>query len=148
MASDLLTRIRGEIELRLRELRPALAEYERLLADADDVDEEIRAASRPRSRAATAGRREPASRNGTVPGRPRAARGAAQEAIVAALEHGSHTVSELAVVTAMSGPSIRQSLRRLVTAGAVTQGRREGKLAYALAARAASVGPTNGVSAR
>ena len=106
----------------------------------------------PRSVRARGPRRRPtvsaASRNGTVPGRPRAARGAAQEAIVAALEHGSHTVSELAVVTAMSGPSIRQSLRRLVTAGAVTHGRREGKLAYALAARAASVGPTNGVSAR
>ena len=54
-------------------------------------------------------------------------------AIVAALEHGSHTVSELAVVTAMTGPSLRQSLRRLVVAGTVTQAKREGKLAYALA---------------
>jgi DNA-binding transcriptional ArsR family regulator len=62
----------------------------------------------------------------------RAPRGAAQQAIVAALEHGSHTVSELAVVTAMSGPSIRQSLRRLVVAGTVTRAEREGKPAYAL----------------
>jgi hypothetical protein len=80
-------------------------------------------------------RRAPASRNGDGPGRGRAPRGAAQEAIVAALEHGSHTVSELAVVTAMTGPSIRQSLRRLVVAGTVTQAKREGKLAYALASR-------------
>jgi hypothetical protein len=32
----------------------------------------------------------------------------------------------------MSGPSIRQNLRRLVVAGTVTRAKREGKLAYAL----------------
>jgi hypothetical protein len=142
MASDLLTRISGEIEQRLRQLRPALEEYERLLAAAEDVDREIRASGSPRSPVprssasrSSASRRAAASRNGAGPGRGRAPRGAAQEAIVAALEHGSHTVSELAVVTAMTGPSIRQSLRRLVAAGTVTQAKREGKLAYALAAR-------------
>jgi predicted Rossmann fold nucleotide-binding protein DprA/Smf involved in DNA uptake len=131
VASDLLTRIRGEIEERLRELRPALEEYERLLDAAEEVEHEIGAAQRARRPAA----RAPASRNGAGTDRVRAPRGAAQEAIVAALEHGSHTVSELAVVTAMSGPSLRQSLRRLVLAGTVTQAKREGKLAYALAAR-------------
>jgi predicted Rossmann fold nucleotide-binding protein DprA/Smf involved in DNA uptake len=130
MASDLLTRIRGEIEERLRELRPALEEYERLLDAAEDVEEV--GATRRRRRAAS---RAAAPRNGAGPARVRAPRGAAQEAIVAALEHGSHTVSELAVVTAMSGPSLRQSLRRLVLAGTVTQAKREGKLAYALASR-------------
>jgi hypothetical protein len=138
MASDLLTRIRGEIEQRLRQLRPALDEYERLLAAAEDLDHEIRAARSPGSRSSrpAASGRTGASRNGAAPGaRGRAPRGAAQEAIVAALEHGSHTVSELAVVTAISAPSIRQSLRRLVAAGTVTQAKREGKLAYALAAR-------------
>ncbi|MCW3029819.1 MAG: hypothetical protein JWN81_3030 [Solirubrobacterales bacterium] len=124
MATDLLTKIRGEIELRLRELRPMLVEHEHLLAAAATVEEEIRAA---KGRAADA-----TSRNGVGPGRVRAPRGAAQEAIVAALEHGSHTVSELAVVTAVSGPSIRQSLRRLVVAGTVTRAEREGKPAYAL----------------
>jgi DNA-binding transcriptional ArsR family regulator len=64
--------------------------------------------------------------------RERAPRGAAQQAIIAALEHGSHTVSELAVVTAMSGPNIRENLRRLLKAGAVTRAKREGKAAYAL----------------
>ncbi|HEV7585572.1 MAG TPA: hypothetical protein VGO14_07320 [Solirubrobacteraceae bacterium] len=147
MASELLTRIRREIEVRLRELRPALEEYERLLDAAEDVDHEIRAARSPRSGVTrSAAACAPASRNGAGPAR--APRGASQEAIVAALEHGSHTVSELAVVTAISGPSIRQSLRRLVVAGTVTQAKREGKLAYALAARAASSGPTNGVSAK
>jgi sugar-specific transcriptional regulator TrmB len=135
MASDLLKRIRGEIDQRLRELRPALAEYESLLAAAESVEEEIRAARHPSSRASAAARRAPAPSNGAGPGRVRAARGAAQEAIVAALEHGSHTASELAVVTAISGPSIRQGLRRLVIAGAVTRAKREGKLAYALSSR-------------
>ncbi|HEY2398334.1 MAG TPA: hypothetical protein VGH78_05015, partial [Solirubrobacteraceae bacterium] len=121
MASDLLTRIRGEIEERLRELRPALEEYERLLDAAEDV-EEVGAPRRGRR----AESRATAPRNGAGPARVRAPRGAAQEAIVAALEHGSHTVSELAVVTAMSGPSLRQSLRRLVLAGTVTQAKREG----------------------
>jgi DNA-binding transcriptional ArsR family regulator len=135
MASDLLTRIRREIDQRLRELRPALEEYERLLGTGEDVDREIRAARSPRSSVSRSpvARGAQASRNRAGPGRGRAPRGATQEAIVAALEHGSHTVSELAVVTAMSGPSLRQSLRRLVMAGAVTQAKREGKLAYALA---------------
>jgi hypothetical protein len=124
MAPDLLTKIRGEIDLRLRELRPMLEEYEKLLAAATTVEEEIRAAKGQDTDAT--------SRNGAGPSRARAPRGAAQVAIVAALEHGSHTVSELAVVTAMSGASIRQSLRRLVVVGRVTRAEREGKPAYAL----------------
>jgi hypothetical protein len=123
MAPDLLTKIRGEIDLRLRELRPMLEEYEKLLAAATTVEEEIRAAK---------GQDTATSRNGAGSSRERAPRGVAQEAIVAALEHGSHTVSELAVVTAMSGGSIRQSLRRLVVVGKVTRAEREGKPAYAL----------------
>jgi DNA-binding transcriptional ArsR family regulator len=123
MAPDLLTKIRGEIDLRLRQLRPMLEEYEKLLAAATTVEEEIRAAK---------GQDTATSRNGAGPSRERAPRGVAQEAIVAALEHGSHTVSELAVVTAMSGASIRQSLRRLVVVGKVTRAEREGKPAYAL----------------
>jgi hypothetical protein len=132
MAPDLLTKIRGEIDLRLRELRPMLKEYEKLLSASTDIEDEIRVARRPPSAARRAAVRGEPARNGAEPGRARAPRGAAQEAIVAALEHGSHTVSELAVVTAMSGPSIRQNLRRLVVAGTVTRAKREGKLAYAL----------------
>jgi hypothetical protein len=132
MAPDLLTKIRGEIDHRLRELRPMLEEYEKLLSASTDVEDEIRVASRPPSAARRAAVRGEPARNGAEPGRGRAPRGAAQEAIVAALEHGSHTASELAVVTAMSGPSIRQNLRRLVVAGTVTRAKREGKLAYAL----------------
>jgi hypothetical protein len=62
----------------------------------------------------------------------RAARGVARETILAALDHGSHTVSELAVVTAMSAPSINGSLRKLVADGAIVKTEREGKAAWAL----------------
>jgi hypothetical protein len=133
MAPDLLTNIRGEIELRLRELRPVLDEYESLLSTAAAVEDEIRAAKRRSATGAGKPTRNTGSSNGAGPvARERAPRGAAQQAIVAALEHGSHTVSELAVVTAMPGPSIRLNLRRLMVAGTVTRAERDGKLAYAL----------------
>jgi hypothetical protein len=112
-AEDLLARVQREIEARALQLAPLLAEYQQLLAVADELDAE-------RSRAA-----------------PReAARGTAQKAILAALEHGSHTVSELIVVTAQPGAKLREELRRMLSAGTVTRARRDGKAAYALAARA------------
>jgi DNA-binding MarR family transcriptional regulator len=60
-------------------------------------------------------------------------------AIIAALEHGSHTVSELVIVTAISGPIINNNLRRLQQAGTITRTKRagDGKAAYALASRPA-----------
>jgi len=106
-SEDLLLRIRAEIEARRDQLRPLLAEYEQLRAEAASLE---------------------AARTGA--GAPR---GASQKAILAALEHGSHTVAELAVVTGLSGASLRESLRRLLATGAVTRARREGKAAYALA---------------
>lgn len=65
---------------------------------------------------------------------PRAQRGAAREAILAALDHGSHTVGELVVVTAMSAPNLTGNLRRLASEGRVVKTEREGKTAYALPA--------------
>jgi hypothetical protein len=59
--------------------------------------------------------------------------GAGEQAVVAALEHGSHTVGELGVVTAMSGAQIRASVRRLLRAGKIARASREGRVAYALA---------------
>ena len=128
MSGELLTRVRAEIDARLRELRPAVAEYERLLGTAESLRSN-------QDHAPTATSRPP--RTVVAPKRERAPRGAAQLAIVAALEHGSHTVSELAVVTAMSGANIRANLRRLVSTGTVTAAKRDGKAAYALASSAA-----------
>jgi hypothetical protein len=69
--------------------------------------------------------------------RPRKAvsQATAQQAILAALEHGSHTATELVMVTAMSSSDIRNNLSRLARRGGVMKVKRagDGKSAYALA---------------
>jgi DNA-binding transcriptional ArsR family regulator len=160
MAPDLLSTIRREIDERLSELRPRLAEYEQLLVAADalfatgeetvaetalqtvpDMSEWV-APEKPK-RARAAGTRKVASSivsETTEQGEiepletkpTRAAPGAAREAILAALDHGSHTVGELVVVTAMSGPNINGNVRRLAAEGAIVKTEREGKTAWAL----------------
>lgn len=159
MPLDLLSKIGREIDERLEELRPLLAEHERLLdaAAALEVAGSTSTTQAPkrqvvpqatsgdsanpqpaRSRAAakpvlpTPRTERPAAR----PKSRRTDRSAAGETILAALQHGSHTVGELTVVTAMSGPSINGSLRKLVSEGAVVKTEREGKAAWALAAAA------------
>jgi DNA-binding transcriptional ArsR family regulator len=148
-AVDLLERVRAEIDARRAELAPRLAEYEQLLSAAQALGLGP-TSDRPPARGARAPRRakpapalKPAaaararagrSAKGSAPARTRAPRGAAQTAILSALEHGSHTVAELAVVTAMSGQNVRENLRRLLGTGAVTRAKRDGKAAYAHAA--------------
>ena len=180
MAPDLLSTIRHEIDVRLSELRPLLAEHERLLNAVDALEpaegqDEVSSVSVPAARKPAAAaesvsakplRRRPrhtATRRGSAAGvielaatspvgtaiegangkqptvkhKPeRSARDVVREVILAALDHGSHTVSELAMVTAMSGPSINGNLRKLVSEGAVVKTEREGKAAWALAAAA------------
>jgi hypothetical protein len=136
MASDLLTKIRGEIQRRLDELRPLILEHERLLAverSLDDMAQDMPAgaAKRPRGGAGstagtvkrTAGRPRPKQK------RPMADH--AGQAILDALEHGSHTVSELVTVTAASAGKIRGSIRRLLAAERIQKVDRDGKTAYA-----------------
>ncbi|HTU79926.1 MAG TPA: hypothetical protein VMF09_14320 [Solirubrobacteraceae bacterium] len=162
---ELLARVREEIEQRLDALRPAVAEYERLLGAAGALEprraRDPAAARRPRPAASVAGsvappaappggkpRRPPAPASRPAPAprpararaqpkprtaSPRAAQaGAAERAIMAALEHGSHTVAELGVVTAMSGAQIRAGARQLLKAGRIVRTSREGRSAYAL----------------
>ncbi|HEX5852530.1 MAG TPA: hypothetical protein VFY36_05505 [Solirubrobacteraceae bacterium] len=75
-----------------------------------------------------------AARPEKAPAPARVSRSESQQAITAALEHGSHTVAELAIVTAMPGSAIREALRGLRKAGKVTKTKRgDGKAAYALA---------------
>jgi hypothetical protein len=152
--ADLLTRIRAEIDARLSELRPAIAEYERLSTAAEALAAKDRVASRP-ARAAP----RPATRAAPQPdaparvpaktkARPKAARRARKkrertaqsptgQAILAALEHGSHTVAELVLVTALPAPDIRDSLRQLRKRHTVVKTERDGRSAYALPAPAA-----------
>ncbi len=148
MAADLLSTIRAEIEQRLTELRPLMAEYEELRS-AEDALGTRRGPRKPPSRAAAAARpgRRPGrprkaaprtggsaarrSRAGT--GAPRGPRSAAAKAVVAALEHGSHTVAELAVVSGLSDRDVRAAVRPLLKGSAIVKVRREGRTAYALA---------------
>jgi hypothetical protein len=167
MATDLLSTICREIDERLTELRPLLAERQRLLVAADalveagqggvevgsqpagPLDDSGAAASTPAKRPRRSSSklkpkpklesvRQPAAKSESSeapPSKPkpeRAARGAARDAILGALEHGSHTVSELVVVTAMSAPNINGNLRRLEAEGVVVKAEREGKAAWAL----------------
>jgi hypothetical protein len=181
MGPDLLSTIRREIDERLSELRPLLAEHERLLSAVEALEvagdqgdeasvsepaatkpaapvksvsakpapaKPIRRHARPTTtrRGSAAGAIELAATgpvaatieggNGKEPtfrDKPeRSARGVVREVILAALDHGSHTVGELAMVTAMSGPNINGSLRKLVSEGAVVKTEREGKAAWAL----------------
>lgn len=153
MATDLLSEIRNEIDARLKELRPALAEYEQLLhaAGALDLDSarptEVAASARARKAETPrkAPTRRPAARAATAEAAPAAPKRRAaarkqpavkddvREAISGVLEHGSHTVGELVVVTAMSTASLNESLRKLAAAGVVVKTEREGKAAWSLA---------------
>jgi hypothetical protein len=159
MAADLLTTVCAEIDARLRELAPAVAEYRELISVDAALGDGDRKAHAPRTNTvappsrpaagkalpkAPRQRRQPAParRKAVSAGEPTVAgaspsdggapREAAQLAIVAALEHGSHTVGELSVVTAMSGASIREGLRGLSKAGRIVRAKRDGKAAYAL----------------
>jgi len=159
MAAELLARVRAEIEDRLAQLRPAVAEYERLQRAADALEPSPAATTQPVQRRRGGRTGEPAADAGAPasdaasarapatagayarPGAPtrrrqrrQARMGAVEQAIVAALEHGSHTLAELGVVTALPAPALRESLRRLLAAGKVTRASREGRAAYALSA--------------
>jgi hypothetical protein len=166
--SDLLERIRAEIDERMSELLPQVEEHRRLLAAAAslEIDEgastqqvkrshtSTKRAAEPNKAPAKARRASTTRRRASVKlptsGRPRAQRNATQQAIEAALEHGSHTLSELVLVTAIEARPIRAQLSRLQRSGVIGKVRREGKAAYSLlsAAAAASSGPKKGVSAK
>jgi hypothetical protein len=157
MADDLLDSVGRELERRLGELRPFVAEYERLLAAAAvlDTGEERPAGKgptggapsrRPRrarrvARATTEEPSEPTPRRRATSRRKQRAyapRGAAQEAILAALEHGSHTTSELVSVTALPAASIRANLRRLLKGRVIARTTRGGRSAYTLVSRSSA----------
>jgi DNA-binding transcriptional ArsR family regulator len=124
---NLLSIIRSEIEERLDALRPVLAEHEQLLGALSALDANRESAAPQAAKRTTARVRVSKSSK-----QKRAPRGAAREAILAALEHGSHTVGELVVVTAMTGPNVNGNLRRLLAEGAIAKTDREGKTAYTL----------------
>jgi hypothetical protein len=120
--ADLLARIGREISERLVLLRQAVDEHQQLL-------DAFAALESPAPAPAKAPK--PVKRRTPVKPREQSV-GAPELAILAALEHGSHTVAELGVVTAMSGGEIREGARRLLRAGRIVRASREGRAAYAL----------------
>ncbi len=149
--ADLLTSIRAEIDARLAALAPAIAEYERLSTAAGALTSEGRAASRSAPRAAPRPQTPPTRASAKKPARPKqparrrgvSARARKREdiahsptgqAILAALEHGSHTLAELVLVTALPASDIRAALRPLRTHEAIVKTERDGRAAYALPA--------------
>jgi hypothetical protein len=142
MNTDVLTRVRAEIDARLIELRPTLAEYQRLLDAEQALAAKVEQARADKAEQALAAKTEKAlaaktSAAGAIERAASSPRGTSQQAIVAALEHGSHTLGELTVVTAISSSEIRDSVRKLQRAGTIARTRREGRVAYALLSSAA-----------
>jgi hypothetical protein len=64
-----------------------------------------------------------------------------QKAILAALEHGSHTPSELVTVSAIGSSEIRTQLSRLLESGKIARINRDSKIAYELPRTAAETSP-------
>jgi len=138
-------RVREEIDARMDTLRPALAEYEQLLGALETLEADAAKAPAPSERVRKPAGRRRGPRGSAAGALKRAAssaapvaapRGAAQQAIVAALEHGSHTVAELVLVTAIPAAEIRKSARSLQRAGTITATKRDRRAAYALSGAA------------
>jgi hypothetical protein len=132
--ADLLTTIRAELDARLSELRPMFEEYERLLPAAGALASDDRSAPEPRSPHAPARKKAPSVTARKARKRERPDRSPASQAVLAALEHGSHTLAELLLVTALPASEIRDGLRRLRAQHAIVKTDRDGKAAYALPA--------------
>jgi hypothetical protein len=152
MSADLLSTLRSKLDARLHELRPLRSEYEHLLAEAEALGcgpvgaapapaaEKISSAAQ-RSRAPRQGRRAGAgaikasSSNGASRAKsprklPRARPGAARHAILAALEHGPHTTSELLSVTGFREPNIQYNLHRMLCLRTISNTEHSGRTVW------------------
>jgi hypothetical protein len=142
--ADLLDRMQEEIGERLGELKPLVEESERLEVAAAALGEMTGSAPIVRTQTAStppaaeaapvrAPQRAKRRRKAASPKPKRASLSSNQRAIVAALEHGAHTVRELVVVTGMSDQTVRNNVKGLVGLEKVVKVERGGKVAYALA---------------
>jgi|SRR5215218_4597842 len=93
MTADFLDQKRNEIAARIGELRPLVAEYERLQAAADALDGIPRtsAASRPAAARSAGG-----AATGRRPGRPKGSGKRGEQALAVIMAHPGITVPELA----------------------------------------------------
>jgi hypothetical protein len=133
MPELLLPRLKREIEARLAQLRPLVAEAERLEAAKEALLAEAAAGGRPQPRAErpSAERNASAERNGGAPERvngaapnsaeetsERAPRGANQIAILAIVEERPGvSVAEIAAVTKIAKPTVATTVSKLKREG-------------------------------
>ncbi|HEX4804641.1 MAG TPA: winged helix-turn-helix domain-containing protein [Conexibacter sp.] len=131
MLEPLLPRLKREIEARLAELRPVVAEAERLAAAKEAMLAEAAAERAPVRRAAgTAPRNgaDPQRPNGSAPATParpaeehangRAPRSANQQAILAIVEERPGvSVAEIAAVTKIAKPTVATTVSKLKREG-------------------------------
>jgi len=112
-APDLLDPIREQLRARLDELRPLVAEHERLQAA-------VRALSPKEATATTRGRRG-RDRSERSSGRP-ATRGAGRERVLALVgERPGITRAKLRAASGLSGAAVAQNLRRLRDRGELVE---------------------------
>jgi hypothetical protein len=152
MSPDLLSTLRSELDARLHELRRLRYEYEHLLAEAEALGcAPDRAApppaaektssttrisrARPQGRRAPAEAIDPSSSNGTSSKKgprklPRARPGTARHAILAALERGPHTTSELLSIAGFAEPNIRYNLQRMLCLRTISRTERSGRTVW------------------
>jgi hypothetical protein len=76
--------------------------------------------------------------------RERTAVSPSEQAVLDALDHGSHTVSELVMVSAMGAREIRAGVRSLLSNKGITKVTRDGKTAYALPSAASKDSAAHG----
>ncbi|HEY1457926.1 MAG TPA: hypothetical protein VGF15_05370 [Solirubrobacteraceae bacterium] len=128
---------------RLGELRPLVSEYEQLLAAERSLKDMKGALATPARATKTQAKPGARVRRGSAAGalqraaskpsgkRQPTATGTVGQAVLDALEHGSHTVSELVMVTAMRAGEIRGSVRHLLSRDEIVKVDRAGRTAYA-----------------
>jgi hypothetical protein len=123
MADDLLTRVRAELRQRLDELRPLVAEHDRLesVLIALDGGREANGPSRPATRRGTRRRRASSVRGGRQ-GRERAPRGANREAILRTIgERPGASAAEISAASGVQRNVTYATLRTLAAQGDVTK---------------------------
>lgn len=116
--TDLLDRVQQEIHQRLEELRPGVAEYERLLQAYQTLTDQETRASRHRANSGNA----PVTARGRStdvppPARERAPRGANRNAVLEALrDRPGATAGDLSAASGVRGPAMSKVLRALAKA--------------------------------
>jgi hypothetical protein len=136
-APDTLSRIRSEIDARLRELRPAVEEYARLRLGAGALATSAASPSARRARRTAAPAKPTRRLTAAKASRTPELRGPSQRVVVAVLrEHATPdspmTARQLADATGLAPTAVHGVLTPLAKRGVIEQSKKPGRKAYAL----------------